>query len=65
MTGKKLTGYRCPECWQPAYVDTWKPPLGCDRRMRKFMCSDCGLEFYVPIKDREELKRYDRQPCRR
>lgn len=64
MEKEALTRMSCPKCKQEAIIDTWKPPDGYDPHMRKFICSDCGLEFYVTIASREKRQAYDRQLSR-
>jgi transposase-like protein len=55
----------CPKCKEEAFVDSWRPPEGLDPCMRRFICSSCGLEFYVVVKDKKLLGAYDHQLARR
>jgi transposase-like protein len=55
----------CPRCKEEAFVDTWDPPEGYDPHMRRFICSGCGQEFYVVVKDKKLLETYDHQLARR
>lgn len=66
MSGAKRRGDRtCPKCQDVAIVDTWTPPKGLDPKMRKFLCTNCGHEFYQVIYNPKLLQYYDRQLSRR
>jgi hypothetical protein len=50
----------CPDCGERSYADNWMPPEGLDPSMRRFICSECGTEFYVVIDDQELLGYFDK-----
>ena len=52
---------KCPDCGGESFVDIWKPHVGLDPAMRRFMCSSCGKKFYLVIHSQELLKHYDKQ----
>jgi ribosomal protein L33 len=58
-----LLGWRdkvCPRCRGKCYIDTWRPGKGYDPGIRLFICSDCGYEFYLVIKNPKHRRYYDR-----
>ncbi len=49
----------CPSCYQQdTFPIRWEPPAGLDPTLKKYHCSQCGVDFYVArrLKEDEEIE---------